>query len=240
MFIEFPDFDFQFSVTETDDVKTIAKWFSSNGVEPIFTQRMGRGYFTVRSKRMYYAFNEPVESLPELNLFDNDKLLLNNVIKAILKELGYYRKGMKDPVIQHILNAVNNPSLRIPNELHKLVNFISFRGLLYYFLLDEGRSKFNKEHLYSVTFYTAIWNLAVTTYAKMKNMDCSAVVTEDSYIINRVVQTSGHYRTDFYNSYNFRYCLHIHPKQFIKQIKSELKPTVVGNEQLAHDIIGDL
>lgn len=243
MFIEFPDHDFQFLLKEEDKKATI-KWLKDNGVTTIAgdvdgvlnwcTASEEGHYFTVRNKKVYMAFSSSSPQLPIYKIQDKNKTLFLNILVSILKELGYYRKGMKDPVIKFIIENLRNYNGNFQPQ--DVINMTSFRSALYLFLVPSnnpitGNFRLNEEAYKALSFYKTIYLLTVSTYLKLSDKD-GYNITENSYVVNGVVRNSATlgFSSLKFNSYSS--INSVTPKEVVKYLKRELKPVILSDDTL--------
>lgn len=249
MFINFPEEDFQFLLKEEDKEATI-KWLEENGVRPNLGSisstvnwcpipEEGR-YFTVKNKILFMAFSSsyPSDSLPTYTIYNKDKELFLVILESVLKELGYYRKGRKDPVIQLMIDNLRNYNGNF--QPHEVINLTSFRNSLCLFMITNNTNivenyRLDEESYKALMFYRTIYLLTVNTYLNLLGKSNSHI-TEDSYVVQGVVENFMVLNFDPVNFSTFSRIRLVPPKEVIKYIKKELKPTILSDDTLPDSV----
>lgn len=242
MFIDFPTHNFKFEVPDNVEYNDVITWLEENNVTSPNTFRSVRRFFThwVVYNRVFNIHNGIIYIVPsrianvseltdiiEHDSLKEEKVLLVSILHSILKELGYYRKGKNDPVIQLIVSRIE--SLTDINKLSDLLHEDSI-------VTEIKNNSFNDVGLMkSLMFYVFIIVILSNTYSFFKEH------TLDIYNLLFV----RHY-CDFLSGLrdgNFSAYMSIDPmlietgdnsiiKRAIKTIKKLLKPHILSSPEI--------
>lgn len=249
MFIDFPEYDFQFAYNESMNKDDLIEWLTSNEVTGpnISISRMiestydGR-LFTVRSNFLCYVSysriaNYPVEDLPLVSILkpQDNKILLLNILDSILKEIGYYRRGKYDPILNSLrdkINAATEVELINRRFLLNLVRFSSYFTTL--------RENFNISKFKAALFYKTIFSLMLKTYSNFKVDINFGVSTTPCDLFHISLSNKDWSFFSISDCSRFNRIISNNPKYTINKIKKYLKPVIINNPELTDQLFSGL